>query len=110
MGPDKINKRASNSDVLRAIEEGNVAQAVINATMVGKISAISNELSDFKTTISGYLENNDKTNQPGGIEQIANNKKDISTIRGLISIVIGVFTVFGIVGGFILEALGFFKK
>ena len=101
---------ANSSDVLRAIKEGNVAQAEINATMVGKISTIANDLSDFKLTVSGYLENNDKTNQVGGIEQIANNKKDIATLYNQGKILVGVFVVFSFVGGFFLDVFGFFKK
>ena len=107
---------ANSSDVLKAIKEGNIAQAEINATMVGKISAISNDLIDMReaqgkinSKVLGYLENDDKTNQMGAINRISVIEKKVSMMNNQRKIMIGVFLVFSTVGAFMMKAFGFFK-
>lgn len=75
---------ANSSDVLKAIEKGHAQQAEINATMVGKISAIKNDLMDMReaqglinTKVLGYLENDNKTSEKG----IVNRVKDLELFR-----------------------------
>tara|TARA_R110000803_G_scaffold63443_5_gene124147 strand:- start:9532 stop:9852 length:321 start_codon:yes stop_codon:yes gene_type:complete len=101
---------ANSGDVLKAINEGNIAQAEINVTMLGKISAISNNLSDMKTDqglinikVLGYLENNDKTDEKGIINRVHDVEESVETMKNQRKIFLGVITVFGIIGGALLK-------
>lgn len=75
---------ANSSDILKAIEKGHVEQAAINATMVGKISSITNDLADMReaqglinTKVLGYLENDNKTSEKG----IVNRVRDLEIFK-----------------------------
>ena len=101
---------ANSSDVLKAIKEGNIAQAEINVTMLGKISAISNNLTDMKleqglinTRVLGYLENNDKTDEKGIINRVHDVEESVETMKNQRKIFLGVITVFGVIGGALLK-------
>tara|TARA_R110000803_G_scaffold61223_1_gene120957 strand:+ start:295 stop:615 length:321 start_codon:yes stop_codon:yes gene_type:complete len=101
---------ANSSDVLKAIKEGNIAQAEINVTMLGKISAISNNLTDMKleqglinTRVLGYLENNDKTDEKGIINRVHDVEESVETMQNQRKIFLGVITVFGVIGGALLK-------
>lgn len=101
---------ANSSDVLKAIEKANIAQAEINATMIGKISSIANDLTDMKLDqglinikVLGYLENNDKTDEKGIINRVHDVEESVETMKNQRKIFLGVITVFGIIGGALLK-------
>jgi hypothetical protein len=108
---------ANSSDVLKAVKEGQLAQAEINATMVGKISAITNTLSDMSynqslinSKVLGYLENNDKTDEKGIINRVHDIESSVLLMKNQRKILIGVGTVFIFIGGTVLKIMGFFKN
>jgi uncharacterized protein YwgA len=104
---------ANSSDVLKAIERGHIQQAEINATMVGEISAIKNDLLDMReaqgiinTKVLGYLENDSKTSEKGVVNRLRDVEKKIKEFDVKSKVVVLLFLAIGFLVSFWDKIMG----
>ncbi len=99
----------TNKEILEQIRNGQEDMAKKHLNFSSSVSIFMNEQKLLNAKLTGYLENDSKTNQKGGMEQIADNRKDIQLLKTQRRIAYGVVTTMGVIGGVVLKAIGFFK-
>lgn len=108
---------ATNKEVLEVIKKNTEDLAKNHLTFASTVSIFINEQNDFNSEqkvinnkMSGYLENDAKTDSKGAINRIGDLESDVKDMKNFRKVIFGVATVFGLIGGFMLKAFGYFNR